>query len=42
MEMKRTEAAEMAACWGRGTCRERVECWAPKMAEKMAKVMAEM
>lgn len=36
MSMKRADAKSMDACWALATCKERVDCWAPKMAKVMA------
>ena len=39
MSLKRSEAAEMSACWIKPTCAEKVDCWSPKMAKMMSKMM---
>jgi hypothetical protein len=35
MSLKRSDAAEMDACWTKATCQEKVDCWSPKMSKMM-------
>ena len=40
MSMKRADAREMDACWNKATCKEKIDCWSPKMAKMTARMMA--
>jgi hypothetical protein len=35
MSMTRTEAKEMDACWTKPSCKDKVDCWSPKMSKVM-------
>jgi len=37
--MKRADAQEMDACWSKPTCKEKIDCWSPKMAQMMSQRM---
>jgi hypothetical protein len=39
MSMKRADAKEMDACWSKATCKEKIDCWSPKMGKMMGKMM---
>ncbi|HEY5448693.1 MAG TPA: hypothetical protein VIQ54_08065 [Polyangia bacterium] len=35
MSIKRADAKAMDACWSKSTCKERIDCWSPKMSQMM-------
>jgi hypothetical protein len=33
--MKRADVKEMDACWAKASCKEKIDCWSPKMAKML-------
>lgn len=40
MSMTRADAKEMDACWAKATCKEKIDCWSPKMKSMMERSMS--